>query len=84
VKVVKYYSPESQKVLISRNYHFLTLPEQSPAMTEGVEIDMPDVQREGEAEGSAPHLGTLENITPNHTALQNTADHSDAPSSPQN
>jgi hypothetical protein len=81
---VKYYSPESWKVLILRNYRFLTLPEQTLAMTEGVEIDAPDVQREGEAEGSAPHLGTLENIAPNRTALQNTADHLDAPSGPQN
>jgi hypothetical protein len=84
VKVVKYYSPESWKVLILRNYRFLTLPEQSPAMTEGVEIDAPDVQHKGEAVGSMPHPGTLENIAPNNTASQNAADHLDTPSGPQN
>jgi hypothetical protein len=60
------------------------LPEQSPAVTEGVEINVPNVQREGEAEGSALHLGALENITPIRTTLQNAADHSDTPSSSQN
>jgi hypothetical protein len=53
-------------------------------MTEGMEIDAPNVQHKGEAAGSVPHPGTPENITPNHTTLQNATDHSDAPSSPQN
>jgi hypothetical protein len=51
-KVVKYYSPESQKILISRNYHFLTLPDTPLAVTKGIEIHMPDMQHEGEATGS--------------------------------
>jgi hypothetical protein len=53
-------------------------------MTKGMEINAPDVQREGEAEGSMPHPGTPENIAPNRTASQNATDHSDAPSGPQN
>jgi hypothetical protein len=53
-------------------------------MTKGVEIDAPDVQCKGEAAGSALHPGALENITPNRITSQNTTDHSDAPSGPQN
>jgi hypothetical protein len=84
MKAVKYYSSESWKVLISQNYHFLTLPEQTLAMTKGVEINVPNVQCKGEAEWSASHLGALENIAQKCTASQNTADHSDAPPGPQN
>jgi hypothetical protein len=53
-KAVKYYSPESQKILISQNYHFLTLPNTPLAVTKGIEIHVPDMQHEGEAMGSRP------------------------------
>jgi hypothetical protein len=53
-KVVKYYSLESWKILISRNYCFLTLPDTPPAVTEGIEIHTPDMQCKGEAMGSRP------------------------------
>jgi hypothetical protein len=43
MKVVKYYSLKSWKVLILQNYHFLMLPEQSLAMTEGMKINTPNV-----------------------------------------
>jgi hypothetical protein len=42
-KVVKYYSLESWKILISRNYCFLTLPDTPLAVTEGVEIHVPNM-----------------------------------------
>jgi hypothetical protein len=51
-KAVKYYSLESWKVLISRNYHFLTLPDTPLAVTEGIEIHAPNMQCEGEAVGN--------------------------------
>jgi hypothetical protein len=74
-KAVKYYSPESQKILILRNYHFLTLPDTPPAVTEGIEIHAPDMQHEGEAAGSGPRSMPQLNA-------DNTAGTLDAPDGP--
>jgi hypothetical protein len=56
IKVVKYYTPESWKILISQNYHFLTLPDTPLAVTKGVEIHVPNMQHKGEAMESTPQL----------------------------
>jgi hypothetical protein len=74
-KVVKYYTPESRKILISRNYHFLTLPNTPLAVTKGVEIHTPDMQCEGEAAGSGPRNTPQLNT-------DNTAGTSDTPDGP--
>ena len=53
-KSVKYYNPETRKILTSRNYHFLTLSDKPLPQTNAIEIDItPDVLREGESSGTA-------------------------------
>jgi hypothetical protein len=74
-KVVKYYSLESWKILISRNYCFLTLPDTPLAVTKGIEIHTPNMQHKGEAMGSTPQS------TPQSNA-DNMAGTLDAPDGP--
>ena len=46
---VKYYNPETRKILTSRNYRFLSVSDNHPEPTEGVEIDIsPEILHEGE------------------------------------
>jgi hypothetical protein len=55
-KSVQYYNAETRKILTSRNYRFLTLPEkESPP--EEIEV-APDTPREGERKASAQPMGT--------------------------
>jgi transposase InsO family protein len=52
-KSVLYYSAQSRKILTSRNFRFLTLPDH-PSPTESIGILAPDVRLEGETEVNAP------------------------------
>ena len=54
-KSVKYYNPESRKILTSRCYRFLTLSDQPLPLDDGIEIELaPDVLHEGESSRNAP------------------------------
>ena len=46
-KSVKYYNPKTRKILTSRNYCFLMLPEEPSPLVDAIEIDTPDIQHEG-------------------------------------
>ena len=56
-QAVKYYNAETQKILTSRNYHFLTPPKDTPP--EEIVVT-PNVPRKGELRGSALSPGQKE------------------------
>jgi hypothetical protein len=58
-KAIKYFNPETQRVLTSRNYKFLTHLLEKSGTPEPIHIDLPSaVPREGEHDG-----GDLNHIT---------------------
>ena len=54
-KSIKYYNPETRKILTSQNYRFLMLPAEPSPLVDAIEIDIaPDIQRKGETNRNAP------------------------------
>ena len=60
-KSVKYYNPETRKVLTSRNYQFLTNLPKELGTPEPIQVDLPPaVPREGKHDDGYPNPNTLQ------------------------
>jgi hypothetical protein len=76
-KAVRYYKPETQKVLVSRNYKFINLPETSEVTTEEVTNTDNFLEEESVSSEENHSKGSLEdNPIPNPTPHEPEVDYS--------
>jgi len=60
-KSIKYYNPETRKVLTSRNYQFLSNLPSQPGTPEPIQVELPStVPHEGEHDNGDNNLSTLQ------------------------